>query len=449
MTKSQSSAYIEQQRRDYSLYVMRSRAIPDVRDGLKAGGRRALWTGRDGSKYKTATLAGATMPLHPHAECSEAISKLAAPYGNNIPLFVGKGAFGTLINPSAYGAGRYTTVSTSKFTNDVLFRDIEIVPMMENYDGSILEPIHFLPLIPVCLLNPAKGIAIGYATSILPRALDDLIIGQITHLKGGKSISDPIPKFNPLTTEAYHLEVQSNGNTAYYFNGEVVRKDTSTCTITKLPYGQTHSEVIAKLDDLLESGNVVDYTDNSKNVINILVKFKRIFLRDLSDVELYKMLGLSVRHIENLNVLDFTGQAIWSTTPANIIRKFTDWRLEWYVPRYERLRDLLQHDLQKLYDVRCAIKHKFTNIVTKAQGRDELKEFLTVIKVVNLDYIADLPVHRFTEEGRLKNEEKIAAGEAQMTVYLNLLGSEQLRKDMYASELKEVLLKYNKGQYNE
>lgn len=446
--KPESSQYINQRRYDYSIYVMQMRAIPAATDGLKAGGRRTLWTGRDGKKYKSATLAGATMPIHPHASPEGAIDTLAAPYGNNIPLFKGDGAFGTLLNPTSYGASRYTSVTTSKFTNDVVFRDIEIVPMTENYDGTLEEPVHFLPLVPIVLLNPSEGIAVGYATNILPRALDDLIVAQIAHLKGAKSISSPMPRFLPIDDAAYAMEETDRG-IAYYFNGNVEIKDTSTATITKLPYGQTHEKVIAKLDDLIEKGVLVDYTDRSKNTYNIELKFKRGYLKDLPAVDLYKALGLTVRHIENLNVLDFEGKAVWNTTPIELIRAFTDWRLQWYVKRYERLRDLLEIDLQRYYDIRTAIKNNVGGVARKTQSRSELKDFLQEVGIVHLDYIADLPVYRFTEDERLKNEQRIKEAEAQMQVYLDLLSSEDKRKKVYISELQEVLTKYSKGQYNE
>ena len=120
MTKAQSSPYIDEQRRSYFLYILQMRAIPAAADGLKAAGRRTLWTARDGSKFKTATLAGATMPIHPHASPDDAINTLAGVYDNNIPFFHGDGAFGTLLEPKAYGASRYTAVKVSKFTKDVI-----------------------------------------------------------------------------------------------------------------------------------------------------------------------------------------------------------------------------------------------------------------------------------------------------------------------------------------
>lgn len=436
-----SSEYINQERREYSLYVMTSRAICAAADGLKAGGRRALWTARNGSKYKTATLAGATMPIHPHAECTGAINTLAAPYGNNIPLFKGDGAFGTLLHPTSYGAARYTSVTVSKFTQDVVFADIEIIPMMENYDGSLLEPVHFLPLIPIALLNPSEGIAVGFASNIMPRRLEDIVNAQLAHLKGAKKLNAMIPHFGPTDQTAIDQTIKDS-KYSYLFAGKFVRKDTSTLTITHLPYSQSYENVVSKLDALLEVGTVLDYTDKSKNLFNIEVKFKRGALSSYTDDQLLKLLGLIVSDSENLNVLDFTGKNVWSTRPEELIREFTDWRLSWYVKRYQRLLDILKLDLSRLYDIRTAIKNNVAGQLKKIQSRSELKEFLEAIGVVNLDYIADLGIYRFTEEERLKNEERIKEAEKIMADYQDIISSPTRQVEIYSTELKEVLAKY-------
>lgn len=446
--KSESSPYIEGQRREYSLYVMQQRAIPAATDGLKAGGRRTLWVARTGEKWKSANLAGATMPIHPHDSPEGAINTLAAPYGNNIPLFSGDGAFGTLLNPTGYGASRYTSVKVSPFTKDVVFRDIEIIPMMENYDGTLEEPVHFLPLVPVALLNPASGIAVGYATNILPRKLDDLINIQLAHLKGTKKIDAPIPTFLPLSNESYYQDVQTSGRIAYYFSGSYQQQDTSTLTITKIPYSQTHEAVIKKIADLMEKDIVVDYTDNSKNKIDIQVKFRRGYLRDKDANSILSMLGLIVREIENPNILSFDGKHVMPIDPVQFVRDFTDWRLGWYVNRYERLRDLLKIDLQRYYDIRTAIKNNAGSLARKIQTRSELKDKLQTFGIVYLDYIADLPIYRFTEEERIKNEKRIEEAEKQLKIYEDLLSSEDKRKKVYVAELQDVLSKYSKGQYD-
>lgn len=437
-----SSKYIEEERKDYSLYVMQSRAICAITDGLRASGRRVLWTGRNGEKFKTATLAGATMPIHPHGEASGAINTLAAPYGNNLPLFKGYGAFGTMLDPTAYGAARYTSVATSKFTNDVLFCDIEIIPMMANYDDTLEEPVHFLPLVPIVLLNPSEGIAVGYASNILPRDLADIIDIQLNHLTGKKQKNTLMPSFAPINAVA----VKADGR-SFFFEGEYVDINATTIRITNMPYGQSHDKVVAKLDALCDSDTVVDYTDRSKDKINIEVKFKKGVLSKMSRADVLKALGLVVKHNENLNVLDFAGRGVWSAEPMELITKFTDWRLDWYVKRYERLRDLLKIDMQRYYDIRCAIKNNVGGMVKKIQSRAELKAVLEELGIIYVDYIADLPVYRFTEEERVKNEERIAEAEAQLKVYEDLLAEPQQRVDVYVKELTEVLAKYKKGSY--
>ncbi len=446
--KPRSSEYVLKCRRDYSLYVMRSRAILSATDGLKAAARRVIWTARDGKKYKSAVLAGACMPIHPHASPESAVDTMTAPYGNNIPLLKGYGTFGTLLGPTDYGASRYTSATISKFTSDVILRDIEIVPMMENYDSTLNEPVHFLPLVPVALINPTEGIAVGFATNILPRTLDDIIIAQLTHLLGGTDINAPIPKFTPLQNVSHKMERTERG-IAYYFDGEFTKINATTIKITKIPYGQSHTKVISKIFTELEKGiNIIDYTDDSKDIINITVKFKKGVLAEFSNDEILKMLGLTVRHVENMNVLNFEGQAVWPTNPVELITKFTDWRLNWYVNRYQRLKELLMIDIQKYYDIKIAITNNVGGIAKQIQSRSELKDFLGELKIVHVDFIADLPVYRFTEDEKKKNEERIAEALIQLQGYEDLLNSEQKRKDVYISELKEILNNYSKGKYN-
>ena len=440
--KLTSSKYLESERKLYSLYVMQSRAIPAATDGLKAAGRRVLWTARNGDKYKTATLAGATMPIHPHSEASGSINTLAAPYGNNIPLFKGYGAFGTMLDPTAYGAARYTSVAVSKFTQDVVFADIEIIPMTWNYDDSIEEPVHFLPLVPTVLLNPSEGIAVGFATDILPRNLADLIDVQIAHLMNKRNANQLLPSFTPINSTARLVDGR-----AAFFSGSYEMVNTTTIRITNLPYKLSHDKLIAKLDALYETGTVVDFTDRSKDKINIEVKFKKGVLSKMTEEEVLKTLGLTVKHTENLNVLDFTGQGVWSAEPLDLIKRFTDWRLQWYVKRYERLRDLLKIDIQRYLDIRNAITNNVGGIAKRVKSRAELKTLLLEMGIVYIDYIADLPVYRFTEEEYEKNEQRLKDAEALLRTYEDMLQSEDKRKIVYATELKEILNKYNKGTY--
>lgn len=437
--KPESSEYVNEQRKEYSLYVLQMRAIPALTDGLKAAARRVLWTGRDGKKYKSATLAGATMPIHPHASPESTIDTLAAHYGNNIPLLEGIGAFGTLLHPTAYGASRYTSVKISSFTKDVMFKDIEIIPMVENYDGTLEEPKHFLPLIPTVLLNPTEGIAVGFACNILPRSLDDIIAAQIQHLgRRTKNIEDVYPCFVPSDSIA-HTRLEPN---KWIFDGAFHKKNSTTITITKLPYGVLHEKFINNLNKLIDDNTIVDYEDGSSDSISIDVKFKRGVLDTFTKTKMLSLLGLTNVCSENMNVIDLDHLTIWSTDFVSVIKRFTDWRLGWYKKRYERLAQMLAKDIQRYEDVLLAIKKNLGSVARQIHSRTELKELLEGIGIVHIDYVADLPIYRFTNEEKSKVEKKLEEANDLMKIYKQLLASEDERKKVYITELKYILKKY-------
>lgn len=438
----QSSEYINNQRKAYSLYVLGSRAIPFLADGLKAAARRVLWVARTGEKYKTATLAGRALPLHPHAPPEGAINTLAAPYGNNIPLFDGQGAFGTMLNPTAYGAARYTSVKVSQFTKDVVFRDLDLAPMTENYDGTEEEPIHLLPLVPLIVLNPTSGIAVGFATNILPRTLEDIINLQIKVLRKQKTLPKINPTFLPTKSEAV-----SQDGTMFYFNGVLQVINTTTIEIQALPYNTSHEKYVEHLEKLIETNKIVDYEDNSKDKICITVKFKRGQLAKYSDDKLLALLKLVSRESENLTFIDTDNETVDNATAEEVVRRFTDWRLTWYKARYEKLLAEVEEEIQRYKDILLAIKKNVGGMAKKIESRSELTEFLDEIGVVNVDYIAGFPVYRFTVEEKNKTEKKLVEAMARAKKYRELIKSEDKRRDVYTEELKEVLAKYRKGTY--
>lgn len=448
MTKqqSQSTEYVESCALEYAMYVLMHRAIPAATDGLKASGRRVLWTGRDGKKWKTASLAGATMPIHPHDAPDDAINKLAAQYGNNIPLFTGGSAFGTLLEPTEYSASRYTDVHLSEFAKEAVMVDLDIVPMRPNYDGTLQEPVHFLPLVPLALLNPTQGIAIGFKSNILSRSLEDIIIAQLAHLRNAKNISCPIPKFLPTSNCAAEWEDVPSG-TRYTFYGDYEQINSSTIRIHNLPYGKSHNDVINGICDLYDSFQIVEFTDASRDTYDITVKFPRGFLAQRDKADVLKMLGLVNSVNEILNVLNFDGTYVWNPTPLELIREFTNWRLGWYVKRYERLRDLLLVEIQRYRDIRTAITNNVGGIAKVIQSRSDLKDRLSSMEIVYVDYIADLPVYRFTSEEAKKNEDRLKEAEKQLQRYNDLIASESERKKVYISELQYILSQYSKGRY--
>jgi DNA gyrase/topoisomerase IV subunit A len=434
-----NETYIESIRRDFALYVLQQRAIPAVADGLKPSGRRLLWTARDGRKYKSATLAGATMPIHPHASADKVINTLTGKFINNYPLFEGYGAFGSLRYPNTFGASRYTSVKTSDFTNDVIFKDIEIIPMVENYDSTLMEPLHFLPLVPIALLNPSEGIAIGYSTTILPRKLNDIINAQIAVLDE-HDIKEIVPSFMPINSIAQKFDDK------WMFVGEFQRINTTTIKITKIPYGTNYYKILgsekSKLSKLLENDSIIDYEDHCKDFIDIRVKFKRGILDTLSDDDLYKMLGLKVNAIEHLNLIGFDNNSILCEDVNFVITEFTKWRLTFYSKRYEKIKKSLITDIQKYKDVILAINNNAGNMATKMKNKKEFKEWLISINIINDEYISNLPAYRYTKEEKNKIEKILIKQQKELDNVNQILSSEIKRKNIYKKELNEILSKY-------
>lgn len=441
-TKAVSSKYIDALRRDYSLYVMQQRAVISEADGLKSSGRRLLWVARDGQKTKVNTLAGAVAPLHPHDAPEGAVNTLAGFYTNNIPLLQGFGAFGTFLEPKAYGAGRYTSVKLSQFAKDVLMADIDIVPMVPNYDQTEMEPKHFLPLVPISLLNPSEGIAIGFSCNVAPRALGDIISSQIAYLRG-KRFKEPLPCLETINSRATSRDAAGR----WVFEGAIERTSHNVVTITALPYGITHAQLEAKLNKLLASETVVDVRDNSSKSIDVQVVFKRGELKNLTDEDLLKMFGLVSRVSESMIMVAFSGDHIVEHTYETAIKSFTDWRLGWYTERYKHQLKGLSSDLEYVQDLIIAIRSGVMDRVTKTTSKTALEAALTRVGVKNPSRISARPAYGFTKEElakALEREKELVDAIAECE---ELISTPALRVDKYIEDLQRIAAMHKRGAY--
>lgn len=439
-----ASKYLEEEHRDFSLYTISQRAIP-IFNGLKPVQQRCLWQLRGVSKYeKVAKLTGMVMSIHPHgdASISEAINQMAGPYCNNVPWLDGHGAFGTRINPTAFGSPRYVSAKFSTFGKEVIFKDWEIVELKPSYDETDIEPAMLLPLIPLVLLNGVQGIATGYSTVILPRSLKDLVDRQIKVLKGQK-IDNPLPYSKPIDNIAIRDETNPN---KYTFLGECKVMDTSTAKITKLPYGMTHSKVVESLAKMVEKGLIVDYTDKSKADVNIVVDFKRAALKNKTDEFVARKLKLSAGATERIIVLDAaTSSSVHEYSDAGqFISDYTNWRLGFFPARYERLIQLNLADISRLNDVVIAIDNDMGGKAKSMKNKAELISFITDIGVQDTDYISSLPTYRFTQEEYDKAKNRIEELETENKDFTDIIGDVERQKTIYVSELQEVKRKFGK-----
>jgi DNA gyrase subunit A len=178
---------------DYAMSIIVSRALPDVRDGLKPVHRRILYAmneiglSPDKPHKKCARIVGEVLgKYHPHGDTAvyDALVRLAQPFSSRFPLIDGHGNFGSLDdNPAAM---RYTEARLSKISTEILADiDSETVDFQDNFDGSLKEPKVLPTKLPILLLNGSSGIAVGMATNIPPHNCSEVIDGLV-HL-----IDDP------------------------------------------------------------------------------------------------------------------------------------------------------------------------------------------------------------------------------------------------------------------
>lgn len=435
-----ASDYILETSREYSIYVNEHRAIPKVSDGLKDGQRKALYLiSKKQSKIKTISLAGemisSNLYLHGDTAAADTISLLAAPYTNNIPLLEGEGTFGTRVAPiEGIAAPRYTYVQRGNAANKLIFRDLEILPMKENYDGSTMEPKTFLPIIPIVLLNSISGIAVGWSTEILPRTLKDIIKATIEAIDG-KKVKKLIPTYDYLDVGVKELDTN-----VWQFTGKATIKDASHVHITELPPDMTLDKFTKKLIAYESDGKISDFEDNSTESIDITVKFRRGSVKNWTDEKAINFFKLRSKKSERIVVIDWSGKAIHQYESAELLVKdFVEWRFKYYIARYQKLFDDTDYELEFWLAIKACFDNKLPSLLPaindKKSLEDKIDGFTAGIDEKQIDRIASLPTYRWTKESFTQCKEKIKELKANKKEYSDLLKKPSDIKEIYKQEV--------------
>lgn len=443
-SKTPTSDYILNTSKEFSIYVCSSRAIPSVTDGLKNGQRKALYLmmGHN-SKVKTISLSGEMIQtelyVHGDASASDTISKLAAPYQNNVPLLDGVGAFGTRVDPYAVGAPRYTYVKKSSMTEKLLYTDKDLIPMVENFSGNMMEPITFLPIIPLVLLNGVSGIAVGWSTNILPRSLKDLVQATKDALQG-KKVEKIIPSYDKFDVDIEEIEDNS-----YEIKGKVSIKDTSTVLVTELPPDLSLEKFKDKLDRLEEGKIINGYIDNSTKHIHIEVKFRRDDLKNLNENQLIDLLKLKAKKTERIVVIDWNGKSIKQYENAEtLIEEFVKWRFNFYVDRYQKLFNDDNNELNYWKGVKLCFDKDLPSQLNTARDKKHLEEMIVnITSSLNLDdkqvdKISQFPSYRWSKDNYKNVQNKIKELESQIKKYEKMLKNHSLIVKEYEKELDAI-----------
>lgn len=391
---TETHKYVSDAYRNFSLYILAHRAIPNLLDGLKTSQRKALWVSKSRARnfVKTEALAGYVYAEgnyhHGPASLSQAMSMMARDFqgANNIPLMDGDGAFGSFLDPTGYGSPRYTGVRVSKWF-DLLFdaRDFEIAPTA--VDPEDPEPEHFLPILPVALLNGVSGVAVAYATEIC--AYDPMdILNRVEDLLAGKK---PRKRLIPWY-KGYTGEVTLGEEGKFQMTGKMETLGRNKVRVTEVPIQYSQEKYIALLGKLLDKGKIDSWVDMSKEHWDITVK-----LNDASPTgeELEKALGLRVSLPENMNFIE-NGQIIGFDTADEYIEKWFEKRLPFFQARKENeLKKIHKQilDISAKLALNCVLKDREGKI-TGLSGKDCQ---VACMKFTNLTNLTKIPIIKIAE----------------------------------------------------
>ena len=443
MTLQSTTDYIKTISRDYSIYVCQTRGIPSVCDGLKDAQRKGLDVIKPlGDKIKTISLAGLMISsnryLHGDASAAETLSLMAAPYCNNVPLLHGIGAFGTKVGPTDWGAARYTYLKRNAHTDALVFTDYDIVPLKENYDGSVLEPKNYLPLVPMVLLNGISGIAVGWSTDILPRTLDDIIDATIAALDG-KKIKQLVPRYDYL-----NCNVRNIAGNAWEFTGRC-RIDGSTVWIEELPPDLSLEKFKARLNTMEEEDKIQTYIDRSTKEIRIEIRFKRGAIKDWTEDTAIDYFKLRSKATERIVVLDWTGNSVRQFESAEqVVTEYVEWRLGWYKTRYAKMIADLTYQLNWNLAIKACIDGQLPQFLPAADDKAAIvAKVKTLCAAIDLDddqidRIASLPSYRWAKDTYADVVAKIADLSTTIADHTATLADPTKQREIYKREVQAL-----------
>ncbi len=461
----------------YALSVITSRALPDVRDGLKPVQRRILYAMYQNLRLtagarprKSAAVVGEVLgKYHPHGDVAayEAMVRMAQPFSLRYPLVHGEGNFGSLDGDSP-AAMRYTETRLSPIAEELL-RDVrdDTVAFRDNYDATIQEPVVLPSAIPQLLMNGSTGIAVGMATNIPPHNLVEIVDSLIALIGNPELTSRDLCKYikgpdfptggEILNSRAELRTIYETGQGAVRLRGQylaAIEKRRSRVIVTSIPYATNKSRIVEEIAEHITSRRLpqaTDVRDESTDVVRLVIEIRPDASADAVMAFLFKHTSLQINFNVNLTALVPTpvpgiGQPM-RLTLKDLCRHFLDFRLEVVTRR-------LAHELRELQErlhILAGFLKLFNNLDraieiirrsgSRAEAAAQLKAAFALDDVqadavleTRLYQLARLEIEKVTEEQRTK---QARVGEIE-----RLMKSEKARWRLVESELRIVAERY-------
>jgi DNA gyrase subunit A len=459
------SAYI-----DYSMSVIVSRALPDVRDGFKPVHRRVLYGMQDLGVFsnrpykKSARIVGEVLgKYHPHGDSSvyDTMVRMAQPWSLRYPLVDGQGNFGSVDGDSP-AAMRYTEARLRKIAEEML-NDLEkeTVDFAPNFDDSLEEPTVLPTKIPNLLVNGASGIAVGMATNMAPHNLSEVIDGTIAYIDNSEISIDELLKFvkapdfptggiiygyegvrDALTTGRGRIVMRAKAEIEEHNGREQI-------IVTEIPYQINKAEMIKKTAELVNDKKIEGISDirdeSDRNGMRIVYEIKREAIANVVLNKLYKYTALQTSFsVNNICLVDGRPQLL---NLKELISNFVDFRHEVVVRRtkYElRKAEERAHILEGLIIASDNID-EVIEIIRASSSPDEAREKLSArfgLSEIQTRAIVDMRLRQLTglEQDKLRAEyDELMKLIADLK---DILDREERRMQIIKDELIEVKEKY-------
>ncbi len=470
---------------NYALSVITSRALPDVRDGLKPVQRRILFTmwqqglTADAKHRKCAKVVGDVMGnYHPHGDAAlyETLVRMAQPFSLRYPLIDGSGNFGSLDGDPA-AAMRYTECRLARISDEMLSEiDQETVTFRPNYDGSREEPVVLPARIPNLLINGATGIAVGMATNIPPHNLTEVTTALVKMIDADlemtsaalcKYIKGPdFPTGGQIMNTAQEIrDIYKTGSgsirlRATWQEGPASRSG-KTIYITSVPYTVDKSALVARIGEIAESRklpHLVDVKDLSTDDVRIALELKGDANKRMVMAYLYKHTPLQSTFPVNLTCLVPTENALVGKPERLELREIL-WQFLHF--RLEVVRSRLKHELEALkrrihilegFEIVFDALDEILRIVRKSEGKPDAAEKIMArfkLDAEQTDAILELKIYRLARLEILVIQKELADKRKRAKEITGLLKRDEDLWKIVREEILEIQKTYGDARKSE
>ncbi len=464
ITEEMRDSYI-----DYAMSVIISRALPDVRDGLKPVHRRILYAMHEmGLKHdakfrKSATVVGETLgKYHPHGDQSvyDAAIRMAQDFSLRYLLIQGQGNVGSVDDPSEFAAMRYTEMRMSKIGEEML-KDIEknTVDFVDNYDGTRKEPTVLPSPFPQLLLNGSLGIAVGMATNIPPHNLSETCDAAIYLIDHPRAATEDLLKFIkgpdfPTGGEIFNqkeiIQAYSQGKGPIITRGKAEitedKKGRLQIMITEIPYQVQKSSLVEQLANLVQEKKIEGIKDirdeSDKEGMRIVIDLQREAIAQKILNRLYKFTDLQKTfHLNMLAIVEGIQPRVLNLTEL----------LNYYLlHRKEVIYLRTKYDLEKAKErahILEGLDKCLANIdavirtIKQSDNREEAQKNLIKrfkLTQIQANAVLETKLSALAKLERKKIEDELKALRIKIKELTAILKSPQKIKEVVKKELKEI-----------